>query len=112
MTDVGATGDPFYIHHPVDAFGRVGASMEARLLLPLKSLAYGVPTHTFRDYFQMSRTLARTAYLNFNRIIISIYKAEYLRLPTSADVEAVFKLHEHKHKVKGMTGSVTVEKYH
>ena len=106
MTDVGATGDPFYIHHPVDAFGRVGASMEARLLLPLKSLAYGVPSHTFRDYFQMSRTLARTAYLNFNRIIISIYKAEYLRLPTSADVEAVFKLHKHKHNVKGMMGSL------
>jgi hypothetical protein len=30
------------------------SSLATRLLLPLKSLAYGVPPHTFIDYFQMS----------------------------------------------------------
>jgi hypothetical protein len=31
------------------------SSLEAQLLLPIKCLAYGVPSHTFMDYFQMSR---------------------------------------------------------
>ena len=104
--DIGASGDPFYVHLPVDTNGRVGASLDARLLLPIKSLAYGVPPHTFRDYFQMSTTLARDCYSNYNKIIIKIYKKEYLRLPTPADVKAIFQLHEHIHKIKGMMGSL------
>jgi hypothetical protein len=35
------------------------ASFEAQLLLPIKTLAYGVPTRTFIDYFQMSKEYAR-----------------------------------------------------
>ena len=93
MIDIGATGDLFYVHHPVDAFGRIGASFEARLLLPLKSLGYGVPPHTFRDYFQMSPTFARDCCRNYNKMIIKLYKKEYLRLPTAADVKAIFQLH-------------------
>jgi hypothetical protein len=29
--------------------------IEAQLLLPVKTLAYGVPLHTFMDYFQMQK---------------------------------------------------------
>ncbi|OEU21449.1 hypothetical protein FRACYDRAFT_235076 [Fragilariopsis cylindrus CCMP1102] len=76
--DIGASGDPFFVHLPVDTNGRVGASLDARLLLPIKSLAYGVPPHTFRDYFQMSTTLARDCYSNYNKIIIKIYKKEVM----------------------------------
>lgn len=36
----------------VDAIGKTGVCYEAKLLLPLKTLAYGVPSHCFRDYFQ------------------------------------------------------------
>ena len=35
-----------------------GPSTEARLLLPLKVLSYGVPPHAFIDYFQMSDQFA------------------------------------------------------
>jgi hypothetical protein len=38
--------------HSVDGLDK--SSLATRLLLPLKSLAYGVPPHTFIDYFQMS----------------------------------------------------------
>lgn len=106
MEDFGATGDPFYVDQPVDMFGRIGASMEARLMLPLKCLAYGVPPHCFRDYFQMSKTLARTACQKFNRTVTAIYKAEYLRQPTAADVKAVLELHRKKHNMNGMLGSL------
>ena len=52
MEDIGSTEDPFYTN-TVNGAGREGASFEARLMLPLKSMAYGVPPHCFRDYFQM-----------------------------------------------------------
>jgi hypothetical protein len=39
--------------------GSCKSSLAARLLLPLKTLAYGVPPHTFIDYFQMSPQYAR-----------------------------------------------------
>ena len=104
--DIGALGDPFYVHLPRDAKGRIGSSLDARLLLPIKSLAFGVPSHAFRDYFQMSKTLARDCCQNFNKIIINIYKKEYMRLPTPSDVKAIFALHKHQHKINGMGGSL------
>ena len=55
MDDIGRTEDPFYAN-TVDGAGQEGASFEARLMLPLKSMAHGVPPHCFRDYFQMSPT--------------------------------------------------------
>ena len=56
MEHVMAAEIPFYSGN-VSANGDTVASLEARLLLPLKSLAYGVPPHTFIDYFQMSPPL-------------------------------------------------------
>jgi hypothetical protein len=45
-----ATSHPFFQSFRVDKFGRVGASVEAKVLLPLNSLAYGVAPHCFADY--------------------------------------------------------------
>ena len=104
--DIGALGDPFFVHLPRDARGRIGASLDARLLLPIKTLAFGVPSHAFRDYFQMSNTLARDCCQNFNKFIINMYKEEYMRLPTPSDVKAIFELHKHEHKINGMGGSL------
>jgi hypothetical protein len=62
---IGATGNTFYLNI-VDAAGKPGACFEARLLLPLKCIAYGVPPHCFRDYFSMSSTLARVCCIKFD----------------------------------------------
>lgn len=105
MEDVGALQDPFYTNI-VDSAGNVGASFEARLMLPLKSMAYGVPPHCFRDYFQMSKTLAKTCCHKFFHVIKSIYSEEYLRLPTEEDLKNIVKLHNSVHKVGGMFGSL------
>jgi hypothetical protein len=105
MEDIGNSGDPFYLK-TTDALGKPGTSMEARLLLPLKSLAYGVPPHTFTDYFQMSKTLAKKCCNHFDKTIKKLYEKEYLRLPTKADVENVLKLHKAVHGVEGMFGSI------
>jgi hypothetical protein len=39
----------------MDATGKMGASYEAKILLPFKTFAYGFPSHTFIDYLQMSK---------------------------------------------------------
>lgn len=83
-----------------------GTTIEAKLMLSLKTLAYGVPSHTFCDYFQMSWPLARECCYQFDKAINSIYTAEYLRKPTAADIKGIVKLHRCVHKVDGMLGSI------
>ena len=104
--NIGALGDPFYVHQPQDANGRIGASLDARLLLPIHNLAFGVPSHAFRNYFQMLKIFAEDCCQNFNKVIIKIYKEEYMRLPTPANVKAIFDLHKHQHKINKMGGSL------
>jgi len=103
--DVAARKHPFYTPE-IDMHGNQCASLEARLLLPLKSLAYGVPPHCFMDYFQMSETLARECCIMFDKIIPQIYVNEYLRHPTQSDCKALSKLHQNVHCFSGMFGSL------
>ncbi len=65
------TSHPFFQSFSrVDKFGRMGASVEAKVLLPLKSLAYGVAPHCFADYFQVSKpSMARECVKHFIRVI-------------------------------------------
>ena len=51
-----------------DAYGIKGPCTAARILLPLHCIGYGVPQHTFCNYFQMSPTAAK---LCFNCFITS-----------------------------------------
>jgi hypothetical protein len=82
------------------------ASLEAKLLLPLKCLAYGVPPHAFIDYFQMSRPYARVCCIEFDKAIKLIYMKEWLRLPTATDLKSILLLHKTVHGVEGMMGSL------
>jgi hypothetical protein len=77
-----------------DAFGREVASLEARLLLPLKTLPYGVAPHCFCDYFQMSRNFARQCCLEFDKVVQALYAEEFLRLPTKEDLKNISNLHK------------------
>jgi Plant transposon protein len=105
MEDIAATGNQFYLN-TVDATGKPGACFEARLLLPLKTMAYGVPPHCFRDYFSMSTTLARLCCVKFALTIRNIYQDEYLRCPDVQDLKRINQLHKHVHNIDGMFGSL------
>ena len=105
MEHVMAAEIPFYSGN-VSANGDTVASLEARLLLPLKSLAYGVPPHTFIDYFQMSPPLARVCCIEFDRIIKRIYANRFLKLPSAQEVKSIVNLHKKVHGVDGMIGSL------
>lgn len=95
-----------FYHKQSDPLGRMIASVEARLLLPLKTLAYGVPSHTFIEYFQMSKEMARECCRMFDRSMQTLYKNEYLRIPTAEDLQGMNTLHQHQYGVPGMMGSL------
>lgn len=105
MQDVMRAGIPFYMSE-VTANGESVASLEARLLLPLKTLAYGVPPHTFLDYFHLSSPLARNCCIEFDKAIKTIYMRRFLRLPSADDVKGIVSLHKEVHGVHGMVGSL------
>jgi hypothetical protein len=67
---------PFYASQ-VDATGRKGASLESKILLPLKTLAFGTAEHAFSDYFQMSKALASKCCKEFANMMRYIYSDEY-----------------------------------
>jgi len=101
MEDIGGSGLPFYSNIRNDC-----CSLEAKLLLPLKTLAYGVDTNTFRDYFRMSKSQAGDACDEFDKVIVYMYKGKYLQQPTAHDLRQLFDVHQQKHKFPGMLGSL------
>jgi hypothetical protein len=104
MEVVMGSGYDFLKLSPQDGFER--CSTEARLLLPLKTFAYGVPPHTFIDYFQMSAEYARDCCLHFAKAVKGIYTKEYLRCPTKSDLKSITRLHKQIHGTDGMLGSL------
>jgi hypothetical protein len=108
LEDFGRYGDinPFYKTFRVDRYGRVGASLEAKVLLPLKTLAYGVAPHCFGDYFQVSKPMARECYKQFLDTMCHHYMGEYLGLPSAVDLRNIVALHKRVHGVDGMIGSL------
>jgi hypothetical protein len=99
-------GNKFFDSFRTNRFGRKGASLEAKVLLPLKVLAYGVAPHTFCDYFQMSITQCGVCCREFNKTIPLLFSSIFNRVPTAADLKAINELHNRVHGVEGMLGSL------
>jgi Plant transposon protein len=108
MEDISNNSSPeFPFFTPdLDSKGVKMVSLEAKLLLPLKTLSYGVPPGAFRDYFQMSESMARTCCFELDSAINRIYSNEYLRKPTARDLKSIVGLHKKVHKVNGKFGSI------
>ena len=95
-----------FFHDKVHPFGHPTASWQAKILLPMKTLAHGVAAYTFIDYFSMSETQARQCLSEYITTMTSSFSQEYLRMPTSSDLKSILSLHESQHGVKGMFGSL------
>jgi len=97
-----------FFRESVDACGVRGACPAGKMLIALKTLAFGVSPESYRDYYQMSPTLARLCYDSFTAGIKRIYESEYLRFPSVSDLKKILRLHESFHGCKGMMGSLDV----
>jgi hypothetical protein len=103
----GNSGDPFYQSFRPNLFGYTGGCIEAKILLPLKVLAYGVAPHCFIDYFQMSISQAGRCCRQFNLLKVPLlFGEEYNRCPDAMDLQAITALHKRVHGVEGMLGSL------
>ena len=109
--DIGREGKAFFTRS-MDGLGQPVASMDARILLALKTLRYGVACHCFSDYFQMSQQLCRDCLIQFSGSIKSIYQKTYLRTPNETDVKRIVNLHCGVHGVPGMLGSLDCSQTH
>jgi Plant transposon protein len=105
MEMFGHHGGAFY-SGKADCVGNPTASLEAKLLLPLQTLAYGVATHSFCLYYQMSKTLAAKSCAMFHKTFLRLYRKKYLKKPNQEDMSRIAKLHETVHGVPGMLGSL------
>jgi hypothetical protein len=87
----------------MDTTGKMGATYEAKILLPLETFAYGVPPHTFIDYFhQMSKGLNARCCDVFDLSMKLLYDEKYLRTSDALDFKRIAKLHKEGHGVNGM----------
>ena len=100
--------DLLFYASQVDATGRKGASLESKILSPLKMLAFGTAEHGFSDYFQMSKALASKgckAFANMMRCIL--YSDEYLCISDANDLKVIrTRLHHEINRVHGIFGSL------
>jgi hypothetical protein len=103
MEDVMALGNPFYVNSG-NCNQQLGTSIKAKLLMPLKCLAYRVPSHFFVDYFSMSATMCLEVGCQFNTVVVNLYQHEYLCVPDANDHKAICHLHKEAHGVDGMVG--------
>jgi hypothetical protein len=107
LQDFGNSGLPFYRSFRVDMCGREGASLEAKILLPLTAIAHGTAPHLLCMNYQVSQeAMARKMYRVFIETIQEVYGDEYMRTPTATDLKAICALHRRVHGVSGMLGSL------
>ena len=78
LEKLGNSDDPFYKSFRRDKYGRVGPSLEAKVLLPLRTVVYGVAPHCFCDVFEMSHTMARDCCKRFNKAMSDYSGDEFI----------------------------------
>ena len=82
---------------------KMGASYEAKILLPLKTFAYGIPL--IHSLISSKCQTARCCDV-FALSVKLLYDEEYLHTPDTLDLKRIAKLHKECHGVNGMFGSL------
>jgi hypothetical protein len=99
--DIKESKNPFFFNKKGS-----GACPEARMLLPLKCLAFGLPPHAIAYDFGLSDELARECCVQFDNAMCQLYVNTYMRQPSADDLRNITELHNEIHGVRGMYGSL------
>jgi hypothetical protein len=75
-------------------------SLEAKVLLPIKVLAYGLAPHAFADYVQMSISQGSRCCTMFYKEMPILFGKEFNQSPTTQDLVAINQLHWRVHGVE------------
>nr|XP_043626126.1 uncharacterized protein LOC122597615 [Erigeron canadensis] len=90
----------------VDARKRVGFSTIHKCVSAIRQLAYDKSLDSLDEYLHMGEEIARICLEDFCKCVFELYAAEYLRRPTSDDIQRLLSKHEELHGFPGMLGSV------
>jgi hypothetical protein len=102
-----AAANPFF-RQTEDAIGKPSICPKVKLLMALKLLAYGVSPSAFVDYFQMGEETGRRCLYFLTEYIASDEELQqrYLRRMNRSDARRLSELHQERHGIKGMIGSL------
>nr|XP_043620171.1 protein ALP1-like [Erigeron canadensis] len=89
-----------------NAAGIRGLSAIQKCTCALRQLAYGNLADNYDEWLAFSTRTARECLDNFCIAIKYLYGEEYLRSPTSHDVACLYEVHEARHHLPGMIGSI------
>jgi hypothetical protein len=96
--------DKYFIRKE-DCTGKLGLSGLQKTTAAMRMLAYGISADAVDEYCRIGESTAQESLERFCDAIIDVYGKEFLRSPTSQDVETLCLLNE-KRGFPGMLGSL------
>ncbi|XP_010469447.1 PREDICTED: uncharacterized protein LOC104749500 [Camelina sativa] len=97
-------GVPYFTQRR-DATGRLGLSALQKCTAAIRMLAYGCAADALDEYLRLAKTTAHKCLEKFVDGEINLFGDEYLRRPTSEDLQRLLNIGEHR-GFPGMVGSI------
>ncbi|GKC47508.1 RNA-directed DNA polymerase, eukaryota [Tanacetum coccineum] len=89
-----------------DATGRGSIGTILKCTSAIRQLAYGTEPDAFNEYLQIVERCPCECLDNFTKCIYILYVEEYLKKPSLDDIEKTYALHEEKHGLPRILGSI------
>lgn len=102
-TDI-QNNNSYFVQKP-DATGKLGLDGLQKCTAAIRQLAYGMPADAVDEYLRMGESTAIRCLLEFCETVTRVYGSEYLRYPTSHDIQRLLRVGESR-GFPGMLGSL------
>jgi hypothetical protein len=100
-----------YFTARVGAFQRQGLSPLQKCTAAMRQLAYGTPADLLHEYIKIGQSTSMECLKNFVKGVIEVFGADYLRRPSTEDVENLLHINESR-GFPGMLGSLDCMHWH
>ncbi|GKA65442.1 ALP1-like protein [Tanacetum coccineum] len=95
-----------YFRSRLDATGRKSIGPILKCTSAIRQMAYDTSPDAFDEYLQIAERTSRECLDHFTKCIHVLYYDKFLRRPTATDIQKTYELHEEKHGLPGMLGSI------
>ncbi|GJT48711.1 ALP1-like protein isoform X1 [Tanacetum coccineum] len=95
-----------YFKPRYDATGRLSIDPILKCTYAIRQLAYDTAPDAFDEYLKIAERTSRECLDTFTKCIHVLYVIKFLRKPTAEDIEKTYQLHEQKHGLPNMLGSI------
>jgi hypothetical protein len=94
-----------YFNFKYDAIGRAGLSALQKCIAAICILAYGLSPDVVDEYICIGESTDRESLNHFCAAVITVFRQQYLRAPTSDDIACILQINE-QCGWPGMLGSI------